>query len=93
MNEVAQGLALADGGNQRLGSTEDIRDVRAALVGHASDVAGGGDETPVHGVALDDAGVVLDADRCRQFCDKAAEVGDAADVLELVLAVEHRARR
>ncbi len=53
VDEVADGLSLADGGDERLGTCEDLSHIRAGVVGHLSDLPGSGDHLAVGGVALD----------------------------------------
>ena len=72
----------AQGVDHRLGLSEGAVEVGAALVGELGDRHGGADHLAVDGVALDDAGVVLDADGRRQVEDELAEEGEPADVLE-----------
>ena len=88
MDEVAKGLALERRGHEGFGAGTDARDVSRADVRHARDLTGGADDVAVDRVADDDAGVVLDANGGGELGDEAAQIGDAADVLEAVLARE-----
>ena len=71
-----------------LGAADRAVEIGAALVGELHDLRAGGDHRAVDGVALDDLGVVLDADGGRQVGRDAREERHAADVVELAAARE-----
>jgi hypothetical protein len=59
VDEVANGLSLADGSDKGLGPGQRLAHIRPTLVPHLDDLPRGLDQPTVKAIALDDLGVVL----------------------------------
>jgi hypothetical protein len=93
VDEVAQAVAAAKSEDEVLGPAQGALQIRASLVRHLSDLGGALDELAVDGIALDYAGVVLDADGGGELGNEATEVSRAPDLLQTIASgqlVAHR---
>ena len=79
---------LADGEQLGLGAVDRLLDLGRVLVADAGDAAGGADQVPQDGLALDDPRVLGGVDGGRRLVAEARQVGASADRLEVLAPLE-----
>ena len=88
LGEADRDAPVRDLEELRLRPVDRLLDLGRVLVADAGDLAGGADEVPEHGFALDDPGVLDRVDGRRGRIRQLRQVGPPADLLEVLAALQ-----